>query len=84
MNTMGSHDRAAVRARGHNYVTGDDRREFPARGESEEGILTREAMSAMKGAARTAGRWLFASPLITFAVILGVGYLMSRAFDSRG
>jgi hypothetical protein len=82
MNTMSSHDTSAVRQRGHNFVTGDDRREFPGRRKSGEGIAE-EALSTVKQAARSAGGWLFASPLLALAVIAGVGYLMSRAFDSR-
>ncbi len=83
MSRTGSHDMSsAARARGHNYVTGDDRRQFAARGESEGGIAE-GAMSAVKEAARGAGGWLFASPLLALAVIAGVGYLVSRALDSR-
>ncbi len=71
---------AAARSRGHNYVTGDDQRRFPSRQESG---LVEEAIGAARWAARRAGGWLWGSPLLTVALIIGAGFLVEQLVSRR-
>jgi hypothetical protein len=82
MNTMGSDDTAAARSCGHNFVTGDDRRQLARRHDTTENAAE-EALSAAKGVARKARSWLLGSPLLTLALVVGAGFLLSRLFESR-
>jgi hypothetical protein len=73
---MHSLEAAAVRTRGHNYITGSDERRFLGRRESR---FAQEAMHA----ARKAGGWLWATPLLTVALVIGAGFVVQRVIDAR-
>jgi hypothetical protein len=80
MNSMSKPDGPG--AQGHEYVMGQDRRTFPG-GTEERGSRLAAVERTAGEAVSAAGRWLWGSPLLTLAVLVGAGYLASRLLESR-
>ncbi len=88
MNSMSKHDGPGNTMRGHEYITGRDRRNFPGAQEGGSRLASAEnvageAASAVTGAARRLGSLLWGSPVLTLALLVGAGYLLSRLAESR-